>query len=233
MITEIVNLSFNEQVDYFRRKVPTPVKSLRKIGSAYHDRAFSVTNVTRSDFLGFLFDWLLRSIESGTDYESSVKELEEKKKGREIVDFFSASQLATVFDTNVRRAHTAGRIQQYEQPEIKELFPYRQWLHRDSPQFRPHHKNLDLKVFRADHEFWKQAMPPCAFGCRCGFRHLSERMLKERGLSVEEPPDWKTIVEPPFDAAPNPTNQYIKRSVARAPQELRSKLELDLRSNRG
>jgi SPP1 gp7 family putative phage head morphogenesis protein len=225
----ILNLPFKEQVDYFRRKVPTPVKSLRRIGSAYHDHAFSVSQVTRSDYLGVLFDWLLRSIESGTDYQTSILELEKEKEGRRVMDFLGNKQLETVFDTNVRRAHTAGRIQQYEKPEIKALFPYRQWLHRDSPKFRPHHKALDLKVFRADEEFWKYAMPPCAFGCRCGFRHLSERMVIERGLTVEKPPDWRTIVEPPFDRSPNPKN-YHERAIDRAPVELQENLRKDLES---
>ncbi|MGL5881440.1 MAG: phage minor head protein [Xenococcaceae cyanobacterium] len=199
--------TFTEQLDYFRRKkVIANSSDLRKLGSLYHDRAFSVSHLTKMDLLLDLKSLLEQSMEEGLDFEEFKKEIKDllHSKGWNEdpqAKTLNKQRLYTIFDTNIRRSHSAGRFQQIEQSYVKEIFPYRMWVHRDSPQHRPHHKAIDGKVFLSNHEFWRHAFPPNGFGCRCGVVSLTSEQVKERGLTPTDPPDWRSFVEPGFEWA--------------------------------
>lgn len=230
---EFYSQPFAEQLEFLRRRVPLPAQSLRGVGSEYHDWAFSVSGVTSADFINYLFGALNAAIEAGADYDAFVGQLESDEGGQQVLDRFRDRHLRVVFDTNLRRSHSAGRHEQMAKPHIRRLFVGRQWLHRDSPDFRPHHKAIDLKVFPADAEFWQRAAPPCGYFCRCATRLLTRNQIAQMGLQIENPPDWRTIAEPPFTRAAGLSNarqraEFIQQGIDRQPPELQAEMRRQL-----
>lgn len=111
------------------------------------------------------------------------------KTGTEaVVQLGSPRRLRTIFDTNLRTAHAAGRWER-----ITRLAPARPWLRYvatlDS-RTRPAHRVMHGVVLPWDHPVWDRWYPPCGWFCRCTVEQLSDRDLERRGLKPwSAPPD--------------------------------------------
>lgn len=235
--------TFEEQLAYFRNKIPLPNDTLAGIESEYHDWALSVTGVTRADLIEDFY-WLLdQAMSNGLTFEDFNRSfyrligrkgwtpLPMPERGtpaqQEKALQKNNRRLYVILDTNHRRSFGAGRIRQMRSPDLLKSRPYWQWLHRDSPHPRPHHLALDGKVFHAEEEFWDHAFPPNGFLCRCGVRSLSEADMQRRGLTVSTPPDWRSFVEPGFERSPgvSPLSdrlEYLERGIARQSPKMQS-----------
>lgn len=228
-----LKLPFIEALSYLRAKTNVPVESYYQMEEGYHDWAFSVMSMTNASMLADTRELIDQAIEQGEDIETFKKKFRERiiSKGWNADD----RRMYTILDTNARRAHSAGRYEQMEDPTVKRLFPWRVWKHRDSPNPRPNHKALHNVAIAADHPFWDIATPSCAFGCRCQSFAVNERQIKAKGYRIENnPPNPETIAEPGFRKAPGSTREQerremVGRTLDRLPQDIRSKVEADLR----
>jgi SPP1 gp7 family putative phage head morphogenesis protein len=240
---DYLNQPFPEQLEYFRRKLAIQSETIAEIQAEYHDFAFSVSGVTRADLIEDLKGLVEKAIADGMDIEEfkhSFYRLIGSKgwsvSGGESEGVSSAltdRRIYTILDTNHRRSFAAGRIQQMRQPQVLQKRPYWQWIHRDSPQYRPHHKAIDRKVFKADEKFWETTYPPTGFGCRCTVRSLSDRDLKRLNLKVESPPDPKTFLEKGFErsagtAPKQEMKSFLEQGISRQSPGLRRKIREDL-----
>lgn len=237
---------FDKQLEYFRGKIPLPAETLKGITAEYHDWAFSVTGITQADLIRDM-QWLIdRAISEGIDFEDFKQQFyrligrkgwtpvpidpnasaETQAKQKQASD----RRLYTILDTNHRRSFGAGRHRQMREPNLLKKRPYWQWLWRDSPHPREHHKAIDQHVFLATEEFWEHCFPSCGFGCRCGVRSLSEKDLKRLGLEVSTPPDWRTFIEPGFNLSAGISfkrdrEEFIKQGISRQSPQLQAKLK--------
>lgn len=197
----LLNQPFEEQLQYFANKYAIPVETLKGVPSEFHDFIFAVSRLMKSDFVQYLHQKILDGMKQGKGYQEVIDEMKTESKGKEITQNFTNKHLITVLDTNYRRSHSAARKQQMEKPHVLAIFPYKMWIHRDSPHPRHHHRALHRKVFLANDPFWDKAFPPCGFGCRCGAIAVTEDQVQRQGLKVEDPPDWQTIVDKGFESA--------------------------------
>lgn len=231
---------FAEALEYQKQKIALPVDVVDKLEAEYHDFAFVVTGLTRADLTSDM-KWLIeKAIEEGMDFEEFQRQFDRLigRKGWQPGggEKAKSSRLYTILDTNVRRAHAAGRVRQARTSEVLNRRPYWMWVWRDSVQPRPHHEALNGKVFLASDPFWNVATPPCAFGCRCSFFALSERDLKRMGKTVETPPDPKIIADPGFRRAPGTApieerQEILKRGLDRQSDEVRQAAKEELKKN--
>ena len=203
MLQDWLNLEFTEAVDYFRNKEPKADPGLiQRLREGYHDSSFSVAGLARGDFATTVHSLLLKALRNGEDFDTFQANFEQKLQGGEWKP--DGARLQVIFETNIRRSHAAGRYRQAS--EIIDQRPFWLWRHRDSVQPRDHHKALHNKAIPADHPFWKTAIPPCGYGCRCTFFAVTEEYVRRIGAQIlDNPPDPLTIAEPGFRGVP--TNQ--------------------------
>lgn len=181
-------LPFDKAIAYFRDKLQVPTEQWDELEAELRDYAFTVAGVTNADFLDDIYQVLLKELEQGKGFKEFAKQIEPAIAQYGWNPENKPWRLNLIFSQNITTAYAEGRRQQLDTPQMMRDRPYRMWRHRDSIDHRPAHKALNGKVFLATSEFYKSIRFPCGFKCKCGWYSLSERELKQRGLSVSEPP---------------------------------------------
>lgn len=166
MADDPTRLSFAEAIAYFAKKLSIPSKDAKAIQGNENDWAFTIAGVTNAEMLADFKSAVQRYLEQGLAFGQFQKDFASVAerygwKPKEGV----AWRASVTVSTNMRMAYSAGQHQQRQNPAIKKLRPGLMWLHRDSPQFRPHHKAMDRKVF--DSEKYPNLSAPSGYGCRC------------------------------------------------------------------
>lgn len=220
-------------LEFLTRRLAIPADDLSNVKSNYFDWAFSITGITKADYIQYMKRQVTKAYEEGQDYDTFVSDLRSKEKGMQITEGFRGKHLYTVFDTNIRRAYAAGRRSQLDQDHVKSIYVGRRWEWRDSPQPRKHHQAIDGKIFPSDSVFWNIAFPPCGYGCRCTATGVSQAMLRESGEKIVSPPNPKTIAEKPFTSSAGLSEaeqreEYIKEGISRQSPELQKYIKEEL-----
>jgi len=102
------------------------------------------------------------------------------------VQLGSTRRLKTIYDTNLRTAHSEGQWERIQ--NAKAAFPYLQYDGNNSEHPRLTHSAWDGMVLPADDPFWLSHMPVKEYGCKCRVRQMNTAMLERRGLKVSEAP---------------------------------------------
>ena len=176
---------FEEAADFFKGKVPVKPSEFYKLAEEYKTFAFTVSGYSKIQVLDKFYSELLRAIETGTtmkDFQKSMNEFLETKGYKGITNF----QTDNIFRTNIQTAYQVGHYKQMTDPQVLKLRPYWQYDAVNDLHTRPSHLAMDGRVFRADDPIWDTWYPPNGYRCRCGVMTLSERQVKDRGLTVED-----------------------------------------------
>src|SRR5690606_34089558 len=88
----------------------------------------------------------------------------------------------TIYETNLRMAHAAGRWERIER--TAESRPYLRYVAILDGRERDEHRLWHGTVLPWDHPWWQTHMPPNGWGCRCKVMQLSDRDLERYGLQV-------------------------------------------------
>lgn len=228
---KIFTQPFQEQVDYFSRKIPTPVESYQGLPEDYHDFSFSIAGLTRADLLKDA-KWLIeKAIRDGDTFETFQKQFDRligRRGWRPTPDPESpeySRRLYTILDTNRRQSYRAGRYQQGQALDERSPLRFRYWVHRDSPNFRKAHKALHMTALERDDPFWDKCLPACAWGCRCDSYLATEKRLNQLGARIlSKAPDPETIADPDFAHIPGSVKsreKVIEAGRKDLPEELR------------
>lgn len=175
---------FEEAVSYFGEKVPMKPSEFYKLADEYRHKAFTVSGYSKIQVLNQFHDELLKAIKEGTtmrDFKNNMNEFLEKKGYEGITNF----QSDNIFRTNIQTAYQVGHYQQMTTPEVLRARPFWEYDAVNDKGTRPTHLAMDGRVFKADDPVWDTWYPPNGYRCRCGVKTLSERQVKERGLTVE------------------------------------------------
>lgn len=191
-------LPFLEAILYLRRKLRLPSRSWITILRAENDWAFTVAGATKAQLLEDLHVAVTRAIEEGTtladfrrDFDRAVQAAGWSYKGSR------GWRTKTIYRTNLRTAHAAGRYRQMSSDVVKRRRPYWQYRHGGSAVPRERHVSAPPSgwnglVLPADDPFWERHYPPNGWGCSCFARTLSGADLDRLGVSVGEAPDFGT-----------------------------------------
>lgn len=177
---------FREQIDFLTQKRPKPTRVWTDAMLGEHDRAFTVAGVTD---IAMLEEFQAAIIEGARTYDiktfaGEFDRLVEKygwsyNGGREW-------RIRTIFETNVRTSHMAGRLRQMRDPDMVKAMPYWQYIHAETRvplNPRELHVAWDGMVLRWDDPWWDIYFPPNDWKCSCGVRALSMAQLKRLGKS--------------------------------------------------
>lgn len=178
-------LPFKQKIAFFEQKDRQPSKHWHDYMYGDHDRAFVVAGVTDDDMLADFQTALARAMKEGKGFKWFLGEFDRiagdngwNYKGERIW------RARTIFETNMRTAHMAGRLAQMTDPKVLKLRPYWQYHHahtRVPTRPRPMHKSWDGLILPADDDFWKTHFPPNDWLCSCGVTSLSKGDLKRLG----------------------------------------------------
>ena len=178
---------------------------------------FTVAKVSSADVLQMIHEEILKAVDDGKTYKEFKEEAEKmfKDKGYLKRDDGSAWRLDTIFRTNIQSAYMGGRY--FEMTNVKDDFPYWQYIAIRDKRTRPSHSALANKVVKMDDSFWKTHYPPNGYRCRCRVRALGEQDLIDKKLKVTDGGDLKKYpADEGFETNPgeqwNPkTNGYFPK----------------------
>lgn len=192
MSIEAKSLPFNEQIDYFRRKINMPTATYLDIYGEAHDYAFAVAGSHTQEIVGDFRKAVDEVIEQGGTLEQF------RKRFDEIVEKHSWEynggrnwRSRIIYDTNLYASYNHGRYTQ--QKALADVLPYWEYEHNDSAHPRPEHQAWDGKVLHADDPWWDYHYPVRAYGCHCTVRALDDFDLQAEGKTVAESPpiEWE------------------------------------------
>lgn len=205
---------FKAAVEFLKKKKSVSKEEFLKMDEASRAKAFMVSGYTKAEVLDSFLQALTEAIELGTTKEEFQKKMNTflEENGYEGVNPFKAD---VIFQTNLQTAYNAGHYKSMTDDTAVKLRPFWQYRTAADGNVREEHAQMHGKVYRADDPIWDVWYPPNGFRCRCSVVSLSERQVKERGLTVETKPprkvDWETgeILEsrPDKGFATNPAKQ--------------------------
>jgi hypothetical protein len=251
---ELKALPPKEAIEYFRQKGYQIGFSWEDVWQQEHQAAFTVAKAMQLDLLRDIRSAVDEALANGTtfaDFRKNLKpllvqrgwwgkaEMEDPLTGeKKLVQLGSTRRLKTIFNTNLRTAHSEGQWQRIQ--ASKEAFPYLQYDGNNSEHPRLQHSAWDGMVLPVDDPFWQSHMPIKEWGCKCRVIQINQGMMSRRGLNVSESPDVpKTLytnkrtgevqavpkgVHPAFNYPPGGRlanlPAYITDSVIKAPADL-------------
>lgn len=205
---------FKAAVEFLKKKKSVSKEEFLKMDEASRAKAFMVSGYTKEEVLDSFLQALTEAVELGTTKEEFQKKMNTflEENGYEGVNPFKAD---VIFQTNLQTAYNAGHYKSMTDDTAVKLRPFWQYRTAADGNVREEHAQMHGKVYRADDPIWDVWYPPNGFRCRCSVVSLSERQVKERGLTVETKPprkvDWETgeILEsrPDKGFATNPAKQ--------------------------
>lgn len=169
------SLPFDEAVKYLRDKINLPTKRWTDVMRAAHDRAFVVAGAAKADLLNDLHAMINEAIKGNIElaefragFDKAVKKYGWNYKGER------GWRTATIFNTNMSVAYSAGRAQQRKEPEIVREFPYSRYRALDYGNRRPLHQSWKNLLLPWNHPWWKTHRAPNGWGCKCWDEPVSQ-----------------------------------------------------------
>lgn len=191
-----------EAIEFFRQKGYAIGFNWQDVWQQEHQAAFTVAKAMQLDILRDIRSAVDAALANGTtfaDFRKNLKpllvqkgwwgkaEMADPDTGEiKKVQLGSTRRLKTIYDTNLRTAHSEGQWGRIQ--ESKATFPYLQYSANNSEHPRLEHSAWDGLILPADHPFYQAHMPVKAWGCKCRVIQMSQGMMDRRGLSVGEAP---------------------------------------------
>ena len=165
-------LPFAEQIAYLKNKIRIPTDSWQDIYGAAHDRAFVVAGATKAALLKDLHDAVIKAASEGMSLGQFSKEFDGIVSKHGWADLagdkeYRAWRAKTIYDTNLRMSHAAGRYNQMTRPDVLQAFPIWEYVHRTLENPRLLHKAWNGTLLYANDPWWSVHYPPQGFGCKC------------------------------------------------------------------
>lgn len=205
-MVDLVALPPKEAVEYFQQKGFAIGFDYRDVWQAQHQAAFTVAKVTQLDLLQDIRAAVDAALKDGTTLQQFQKTLTPTLQakgwwGRQPmtdpltgetrdVQLGSPRRLKTIYDTNLRTAHSEGQWQRIQ--ERKEAFPFLQYDGNNSEHPRLQHGAWDGMTLPVDDPFWQNHMPVKAFGCHCRVIPKTAGQVARQGLEISSSPKVST-----------------------------------------
>lgn len=184
MVTQV---KFREAIAALRDKLPEVSLTSADLAGPVHAKVFTVAGCTSADLVADLHASLTSAMENGTTLADFRRDFD--KAVRQHGWTYNGSRgwrTATIFNTNMRTAHMAGRWQQLVANRANR--PFLQYRTVGDARVRPLHRQWDGILRHLDDEFWDTHYPPCGWGCRCTVRPVSQAEVDAQGLKVQTEP---------------------------------------------
>jgi hypothetical protein len=187
-------LPFDEAIKFFKQKVKLPTQKWTDLTGGMHSRAFVVAGAMKTGLLEDLYSAVDQGIQgkmSLADFRKAFDKTVQKHgwtyKGER------GWRTATIYNTNLRTAHTVGRYQQMTDPDVQQGFPYWRFRTLDGGNRRPLHQSWKNIILPSNDPWWDTHAVPLGFGCKCWIEPVSRRdynsMKGSTGVKTTAPDD--------------------------------------------
>ena len=187
------SVPFNEQIEFYKRKIPTPTATWTDIYNAEHDYAAVVAGANRREIIEDFAAAINDFIANGKTLEDFRKDFDNivAKYGW---DYHGGRNWRSrvIYETNLRSSYQAGRYAQLQ--ELKDVMPYWEYVHSDAVSHpRIEHMHWDGLILRHDDPWWQTHFPINAWGCQCTVIGRSQAYMDRNGLKVDKAPkiEWE------------------------------------------
>jgi uncharacterized protein with gpF-like domain len=162
-----MNLPFDEAISFFRQKVNLPTQTWKDLWQGMHSRAFVVAGAMKDELLSDLRSAVDKGISKGTtlaefrkDFDGIVQKSGWDYKGSR------GWRTATIFNTNLSTAYSAGHWKQMTDPDVLQARPYLRYVASSAREPRAEHMAWYNVVLPADDPWWQTHTPPKGWGCK-------------------------------------------------------------------
>lgn len=172
---------FQEQLDFFSKKLNLPTKKWDEVRGAQHDRSFVVSGAMKAELLTDLRTAVHRSIAEGKTLDWFQKEFDNivAKHGWQHTGD-RRWRAMTIYKTNLLASYAAGREKQLADPELQKLRPYQTYRHsHTSRNPRRIHLSWDGTTVAPDDPWRMSHSAPCGWGCHCRWVAASRAQYRE------------------------------------------------------
>lgn len=202
------NRPFDEQVDFFRRKLNIPAERYDSISRTAHDHAFMVAGAMQADLLADLRQAVDKAISQGGTLSQFQKDFD-KIVNQYGWDYTGPRNWRTqvIYLTNLRTSYAAARWAQLREPDTLAARPLWRYQHSDSViNPRPAHQAWDGLILDATDAWWDTHYPPNGWGCQCSVVAIALDELADYGKTQSDHPptdSWDTTgIDEGWDYAP-------------------------------
>ncbi|WP_439861619.1 phage head morphogenesis protein [Pseudomonas sp. MBLB4136] len=202
-MVDLVALPPQEAIEYFRQKGFAIGFDHRDVWQAQHQAAFTVAKVMQLDILQDIRAEVDRALAEGTtlrDFQQRLTPALQAKGwwGRQPlrdpltgetpqVQLGSPRRLKTIYDTNLRTAHSEGQWQRIQ--DSKDAFPYLEYDGANSEHPRLQHSAWDGLTLPVDDPFWLDHFPVKEYGCKCRAIPRTARQVERSGKPIGPAPE--------------------------------------------
>ena len=169
-----------------------------------HAVAFTAARMTRLSLIQETHRELVKALEAGETMETFRARLQPFLERRGWARDIAAAprggdiptRLARIYRANMRSARAAGQWDRIQR--TKQLMPFLLYELGPSRDHRPEHEAWAGTCLPVDHPFWRTAMPPNGWGCKCRVRQIAraerDRLVEAGKVTTEAPTlrmrDW-------------------------------------------
>ena len=187
------SVPFNEQIEFYRRKIPTPTATWTDIYNAEHDYAAVVAGANRREIIEDFASSIQDFIANGKTLEDFRKDFD-RIVAKHGWDYHGGRNWRSrvIYETNLRSSYQAGRYAQLM--ELKNSMPYWEYVHSDAVAHpRIEHLHWDGLILRNDDPWWQTHFPINARGCQCTVIARSQAYMDKLGLKPDKAPaiEWE------------------------------------------
>lgn len=183
-----------EALDFLHRKKLKPTDSWTDLWHGEHARYFTVARSTYADVINDVYEAVGKAIANGETLATFQKNLTPilQSKGwwgqsEDGIQLGSPRRLRTIYDTNLRASHAAGRWERIQ--KRKSFMPYLRYICVLDEKTRAEHRKFHDIILPVDDPFWLTHYPPNGWHCRCIVQQLSATDVERLGLSITQSPE--------------------------------------------
>lgn len=174
--TPISNLPFLEAIEDLLSREPKLASGYQEVQKLYNEsHAFALAKSVNQN----LTERIQKAINDLMETGGGLPEFNAVWK--EIAPW-SQAYADTVYRTNASTAYNAGRLEQAQDEDVKEVIPAMEYVSMHLPNTRPNHEAASGLIAASDDPIWKRFKPPMGYNCRCGVNFVSKYELERRGL---------------------------------------------------
>src|SRR3990167_6799996 len=178
-------LPFDEALDDMITREPRLAESWREVSRIYtEDHAFALARSADLKITRRVQEEVQKLIGEGkstSDVENAILDIGKSSDMGAVRDWDRA-YAATVYRTNASTGYNTGRIQQAQDPDVREVIPALEFAAVMDDRTRPHHGAADGMIADTYDPVWKALRPPIGWQCRCAANFISRFELERRGL---------------------------------------------------
>ena len=169
-----------------------------QLGRDARSRAFTMAKEQSDEVIGRIGDTLVETIQEGASLETFEKNLGESLQS----SFIGPGHLENVYRTNIQAGFHEAYDELADNPVVREIFPYQEYLPIRDTRVGPDHlalASLGLSgtgIYRRDDPMWQFFTPPWRYQCRCGVNLLTVEAAARKG--VQEARMWDRTGQPPL-----------------------------------